>query len=65
MVFILYPLLKRTGYGLNWKEGIVLSWGGLRGAIGLALSLTLASNPHIPDSVNTKKVRHFLADLCF
>ena len=33
------PLLKRTGYGLTWEEGCVLVWGGLRGAVGLALAL--------------------------
>lgn len=41
MVFLLYPLLSKSGYGLNWREAIVLCYGGLRGAISLALALSL------------------------
>ena len=39
MILTLYPLLKRTGYGLTRKEMVVLIYGGLRGALGLCLSL--------------------------
>ena len=39
--FILLPLLKRCGYGMSWKEFFVLSWAGLRGAVGLTLALFL------------------------
>ena len=39
MVLTFYPLLKRFGYGLNKKELIVLIYGGLRGALGMCLSL--------------------------
>nr|AAF63173.1 T5E21.14 [Arabidopsis thaliana] len=27
---VLYPLLCRSGYGLDWKESIILTWSGLR-----------------------------------
>ncbi|KAL8249031.1 hypothetical protein R6Q59_005899 [Mikania micrantha] len=37
----LYPLLRYFGYGLDWKEAIVLVWSGLRGAVALALSLSV------------------------
>ena len=37
----LLPYLKRSGYGLGWKEGLVLWWGGLRGSVGLALALVV------------------------
>ncbi|XP_054707117.1 sodium/hydrogen exchanger 10-like [Uloborus diversus] len=56
MVALFYPVLKKSGYGLNWKESIVLTWGGLRGAIGLALSLMLISNPEVDVAVNVNKV---------
>ena len=32
-----YPLMKKAGYGLPGKDAIVVWWGALRGAIGLAL----------------------------
>lgn len=38
-ILILYPSLKRMGYGLTFKDSIVMTWGGLRGAVGLALAL--------------------------
>lgn len=39
MVLTFYPILKSNGYGLNKKEMVVLIYGGLRGALGLCLSL--------------------------
>ncbi|GBN56092.1 Sodium/hydrogen exchanger 7, partial [Araneus ventricosus] len=56
MIALFYPLLKCTGYGLTWKESIVLAWGGLRGAVGVALALMFASNPKIDKSEDTSKV---------
>ncbi|KAF3499534.1 hypothetical protein F2Q69_00041874 [Brassica cretica] len=41
VVGVLYPLLCRVGYGLDWKEGIILVWSGLRGAVALSLSLSV------------------------
>ncbi len=34
-----YPFMKNTGYGLPVKDAIVVWYGALRGAIGLALAL--------------------------
>ena len=33
------PILMRIGYGLSWQNAVVAAWGGLRGAVGLALAL--------------------------
>ncbi|KAL8170531.1 hypothetical protein V2J09_022335 [Rumex salicifolius] len=41
VVGVLYPILRRLGYGLDWKEAIMLIWSGLRGAVALALSLSI------------------------
>ena len=41
VICLLYPILKRTGYGINWRTALVMLWGGLRGAVGLALALGL------------------------
>ena len=36
--------MVRTGYShahqFEWKDGVVMAWGGLRGAVGLALALS-------------------------
>lgn len=37
--------MKRLGYGFTFKELILLSFVGLRGAVGLALALIVHSNP--------------------
>merc|ERR1740124_1799759 len=42
MVTFFYPLLRVLGYGLDIREAIVLSYGGLRGAVGLALALDVS-----------------------
>lgn len=39
MVATVYPLIRNTGYGLTKKEFVVLVYGGLRGALGMCLSL--------------------------
>jgi len=38
-IALAFPLLKRLGTGLSWKEAIIVWWGGLRGSVGLALGL--------------------------
>lgn len=55
VVGVLYPFLKYFGYGLDWREAIILVWSGLRGAVALALSLSVKrssdSSPYItPDT---------------
>ena len=38
-VFLLSPALRRMGVGIDFPRGVVMVWGGLRGAVGLALGL--------------------------
>jgi len=45
MLAILSPLLTRTGYGLPWQNMAVMVWGGLRGAVGICLSLEVYEEP--------------------
>lgn len=42
VIAILYPFMKRAGYGLPMKDAIIVWYGALRGAIGLALALIVA-----------------------
>ncbi|XP_042024308.1 sodium/hydrogen exchanger 7-like isoform X2 [Salvia splendens] len=47
--------MQYFGYGLDWREAIVLFWSGLRGAVALALSLSVKrssdNSPYIsPDT---------------
>ncbi|MEA3314416.1 MAG: cation:proton antiporter [Campylobacterota bacterium] len=45
------PLLKRIGTGFTKEKAIVLVWGGLRGAVSLALALTVAHSDAIPKEI--------------
>jgi NhaP-type Na+/H+ or K+/H+ antiporter len=48
MVLTFYPLIKGTGYGLSKTEFVVLVYGGLRGALGLCLSLIVGFDEELP-----------------
>jgi len=48
MLAMLYPFMKRSGYGLNFKDLIVTWYGSLRGAVGLALALIVAGTELLP-----------------
>ncbi|XP_038716122.1 sodium/hydrogen exchanger 8-like isoform X2 [Tripterygium wilfordii] len=41
VVAVLFPFLWYFGYGLDWKEGTILMWSGLRGPVALSLSLSV------------------------
>ena len=48
------PILMRIGYGLSWQNAVVSAWGGLRGAVGLALALQV----YLDHPLVGGKVRH-------
>jgi monovalent cation:H+ antiporter, CPA1 family len=41
VVFGVSALLRRTRSPVSWKEGVVLGWAGLRGALSMVLALSL------------------------
>ena len=54
-LFMFWPCLKKLGYGMNFKQLLLLSFAGLRGAVGLTLALIVANDdsiiPEIKDIV--------------
>ncbi len=58
VIALLYPILRKSGYGLPVKEAIVVWWGGLRGAVGLALGLLVAQNTLIPEEIRGQILFH-------
>ena len=38
-ILVCYPALRRLGTGMQPRTAVVLLWGGLRGAVGLALAI--------------------------
>lgn len=56
VVGVLFPFLQYFGYGLDWKEAIILVWSGLRGAVALSLSLSVkrsSDNSYISKDTGT------------
>ncbi|CEM22073.1 unnamed protein product [Vitrella brassicaformis CCMP3155] len=56
VILLFWRFLSTWGYGLNWKEAVVLWWGGLRGAVGLSLALEMEHNPLLSNGL--RDVRH-------
>lgn len=53
-ISVFMPLLKRIGIGINRDKALVLWWGGLRGAVSLALALTVAQAATIPTALGNQ-----------
>lgn len=51
IVLILYPILKRLGYGINLKECLIVIWSGCRGGINLVLALVVAAEHSLSSDV--------------
>lgn len=41
LVFIFFPVVSRIGLKSCWQEGVFSAWGGLRGAVGISLAISL------------------------
>ncbi|KAL8271771.1 hypothetical protein Esti_004280 [Eimeria stiedai] len=64
MIVLFLPILRRTGYGLTWKEAILLVWGGLRGGIVLALGLRIERDGDL-DADLTNTLSFFISGSVF
>tara|TARA_R110002096_G_scaffold407290_4_gene605749 strand:- start:513 stop:2861 length:2349 start_codon:yes stop_codon:yes gene_type:complete len=54
VLLLLYPIMKRSGYGLSFSEALVVWYGALRGAIALALALIVAG---VDDQFISKQIK--------
>ena len=52
---MLYPALREMGYGMDLRMLTMMTWGGLRGAVGLALALMVQLEETIDE-----RVRHLI-----
>ena len=46
---VCYPLLKTSGYSITLRQAAVMVWAGLRGAVGLALSMFILFDGQFSD----------------
>ena len=47
-ILVCWPFLSRMGYGMTFKEVVLCSYAGLRGAVGMSLALMVAASDKIP-----------------
>ncbi|WPT14435.1 Sodium/hydrogen exchanger 7 [Picochlorum sp. SENEW3] len=48
-ILLLYPILRFGQYALTLKDMVILSWAGLRGAVGLTLALIVYNSADLLD----------------
>jgi NhaP-type Na+/H+ or K+/H+ antiporter len=70
LVAALYPILSRIGLKTNWQESVFLAYGGLRGAVGIALAIAIDNDVRRktddPDMLAlTNKVFGFVGGIAF
>lgn len=46
VIYGFYPILKGRGYGLSKKELLVLIYGGLKGGLGISLTMIITVDPY-------------------
>lgn len=54
----LWPVLTKIGYSICWKSILVMTWGGLRGAVGLALALIVVEDPRVNKTLGSRFLFH-------
>jgi NhaP-type Na+/H+ or K+/H+ antiporter len=54
LVFAFGPLCDRFSDGVSAKDNLVISWGGLRGAVSLALGLIVSQDQRIPEQIRSR-----------
>lgn len=55
VISLFMPILRRQGYGLGWNDVFILTYGGLRGAIGICFAMIVSRDPEYNPTL-----RHFI-----
>lgn len=58
VIAIFWPFLSKWGYGVRWKEAVIMVFGGLRGAVGLAMALLVESDPRMDEEYRSRIAFH-------
>jgi len=58
MIGVLWLPLNLAGSELHWKEGVVMVWSGLRGAVSLTLAIIIDLEPAVSKQMGTRVMFH-------
>mmetsp|Transcript_140618 Transcript_140618/g.262330 ORF Transcript_140618/g.262330 Transcript_140618/m.262330 type:complete len:848 (+) Transcript_140618:55-2598(+) len=57
-ILVLWVPMQYAGARLTWREGLVMVWAGLRGAVSLALAIIVDLEPSISKAMGTRVMYH-------
>ena len=60
-IAVFWPILARTGAGIDFRSAAATAWSGIRGFVGLMLALMVYVNPNIQDAVFKELCFFFMA----
>jgi NhaP-type Na+/H+ or K+/H+ antiporter len=55
---MLLPIMRSSGYPIKLEHTFLLTWGALRGALGMFLSLILINNPKVDPIISLTILFH-------
>jgi len=58
MVCILWPFLNMCGQRITWQEVVVMTWSGLRGAVGLVLAISVDRSTDVSSKIGSRIMFH-------
>jgi len=53
-----WPILAKMGYGLTFKQVLLVTYAGLRGAVGMSLALMVSVDDQIPKYIQDVILLH-------
>lgn len=58
IIMMFWPLLARLGYGLTFNQAVLITYAGLRGAVGMSLALMVSVDNQIPPYIQDIVLLH-------
>jgi len=55
VIGVFFPVISRVGLRASWQDSVMMVWGGLRGAVGIALALSLDNS--VTENVSATTIR--------
>lgn len=58
MILVLWYPLNKTGTPITWKEALIMTWSGLRGAVSLAMAIIVDLEPGVDKRMGSRIMFH-------